>query len=184
MKERDVNRGSGKIIKGLAAGLAGGLAATFVMTQFQYAVTQISRSLEKEKGNEKSKSDSNSKEENDQSENATVKMAEKISENVFDHKLQKSEKELAGNALHYTFGTTMGGLYGMAAEIAPISKTGNGILFGTLLFLGADEIAVPAAGLSGPPAETPVSTHAYGLVSHLVYGLTADFVRRSVRRIL
>ena len=51
--------------------------------------------------------------------NATVKTAKAISENVFDHKLEKSEKEQAGNAVHYVFGTTVGALYGAASELMP-----------------------------------------------------------------
>jgi putative membrane protein len=162
------------ILKGLAAGLVGGLAATFVMTQFQTAVSKIGES-----SNGKDK-----KQKKEEGENSTVKTAEAISETVFDHKLEKSEKQPAGNAVHYGFGTTMGALYGAAAEVAPVTSIGYGLPFGTALFIGADEIAVPALGLSEPPTEIPLSKHAYGLASHLVYGLTADLVRRGVRNIL
>ena len=99
-------------------------------------------------------------------------------------KLKKSEKESAANAVHYIFGTTVGAVYGIAAEAAPITGAGYGLPFGTALFLGADEIAVPALGLSEPPTDIPMSTHAYGFASHLVYGLTADLVRRGVRKVL
>lgn len=170
------NKSGGNILKGLAAGVIGGLAATFVMTQFQTAVSSIGKSLnDKENGKDKNRKEG---------ENATVKTAEAISENVFDHELEKSEKQPAGNAVHYGFGTTMGALYGAAAEVAPFAAKGYGLPFGTALFIGADEIAVPALGLSKPPTETPLSTHAYGLSSHLVYGLTADLVRRAVRKVL
>ncbi|MEO6590194.1 MAG: DUF1440 domain-containing protein [Pyrinomonadaceae bacterium] len=161
------------VTKGLAAGLIGGLVATVVMTQYQKLVTQI--------GQPANSSDTKKKE---QGENSTVKTAKAISENVFDHKLKKTEKEQAGNAVHYVFGTTVGALYGAAAELMPASATGYGLGFGTALFIGADEIAVPALGLSEPPTEIPMSTHAYGLSSHLVYGLTAELVRRAVRKIL
>jgi uncharacterized membrane protein YagU involved in acid resistance len=57
-------------------------------------------------------------------------------------------------------------------------------LFGTGLFVAADEVAVPALGLSKSPREYPLSTHLYGLASHLVYGFTAEYVRRGVRRLL
>lgn len=170
-KEHDSN-----ILKGLAAGLVGGLAATFVMTQFQTAVSKIGESSNGE--------DKKQKKQKEASENATVKTAEAISENIFDHELEKSEKQPAGNAVHYGFGTTMGALYGAAAEAAPVTSFGYGLPFGTALFIGADEIAVPALGLSKPPTEIPLSKHAYGLASHLVYGLTAEMVRRGVRKFL
>jgi uncharacterized membrane protein YagU involved in acid resistance len=159
-------------LKGLAAGIVGGLVATFVMTQFQTTVTKLAAAAN---GPEEKK---------EEGENATVKAAEAISETFFDHKLAKTEKQPAGNAVHYGFGTTMGALYGLTAEALPAASIGYGLPFGTMLFLSADEAAVPAFGLSKPPTETPLSKHAYGLAAHLVYGLTTDLVRRGVRNIL
>jgi hypothetical protein len=46
---------------------------------------------------------------------------------------------------------------------------------------GADEVALPALGLSDKPAAYPLSMHLYGLVSHAVYGVTTGTVRRIVR---
>jgi hypothetical protein len=40
---------------------------------------------------------------------------------------------------------------------------------------------LPALGLSKPTTEYPLSTHAYALASHLVYGLTTEIVRGAVR---
>jgi hypothetical protein len=65
---------------------------------------------------------------------------------------------------------------GIGAERIPLP----GSLFGSVLFLGADELAVPALGLS-EAAESP-SSHLYGWASHLVYGLTTELVRRQVRQ--
>ena len=42
-------------------------------------------------------------------------------------------------------------------------------------------LAVPAAGLSGPPSKTPPVTHAYALASHLVFGSVSEGVRRGLR---
>jgi hypothetical protein len=56
-----------------------------------------------------------------------------------------------------------------------------GVPFGAILFAGADEVALPALGLSDKPAAYPLSTHVYGLVSHAVYGVTTETVRRIVR---
>ena len=108
------------ILKGLAAGLIGGLVGTIVMTQYQNLVTQIGKSANGDDKKEKKK-------EKEGSENATVKTAKAISETVFDHKLKKSEKETAGNAVHYVFGTTVGALYGAAAEAMPITAMGYGL---------------------------------------------------------
>jgi len=60
----------------------------------------------------------------------------------------------------------------------------NGLLMGTIVWWTADNIAVPAQGLGPPPEETPPSTHAYALASHLVYGFTTEFVRSLVRIVI
>ena len=115
---------------------------------------------------------------------ATVKAAKAISENVFGHKLKESEKKPAGAAVHYAFGSATGGLYGAAAEIAPQVTTGLGLPFGAAFWMVADEAVVPLLRLSKGPTEYPVSTHAYALASHLVYGLTTEVTRRAVRNII
>ena len=81
-------------------------------------------------------------------------------------------------------GATSGAVYGMAVEIRPKVTTGAELPFGAAVWLVADEVAVPAFGLSKPPWKIPLSTHAKALVSHFVYGLTTDAVRRVVRRAL
>ena len=73
------------VVKGTVAGLIGGLVASFVMTEFQTLLGALS---EEEKKSKKKKED----------EPANVKTAKAISENVFDHRLKKSEKETAGEA--------------------------------------------------------------------------------------
>jgi hypothetical protein len=117
----------------------------------------------------------------EQTDDATVKAASAISEGLFDHRLTKSEKKIAGPAVHYAFGTAVGGLYGAVAELAPEATTGAGLPFGAAFWLVADEGAVPLLGLSKGPTEYPLGTHAYALASHFVYGLTAEAVRRALR---
>ena len=155
MKRTDI----GSLLKGAAAGLIGGLVASFVMNEFQSLVSSFSQSKEK----------SGSKESD---EPATVRAAEGISEGVFDHELSKSEKETAGPAVHYAMGATSGLIYGAAAEIAPITTAGAGLPFGTAVWLIADDLAVPALGLSKPMTEYPLSTHAYG--AFVASGLRTD----------
>ena len=70
------------------------------------------------------------------------------------------------------------------AELAPQDTTGAGIPFGAVFWAVADEAAVPLLGLAKGPTGYPLSTHAYALASHLVYGLTAVLGRRAVRHVL
>jgi putative membrane protein len=157
------------IWKGLAAGAMAGLAATVVMTQFQNAWNSIA----------KPKEDAESKEKP-----ATVKTAEAISENVFGHDLKKKEQKAAGPVVHYSFGTAVGALYGMAAEMDWRFSMAGGLPYGTAVWLGADEIALPALGLAKGGREVPLSMHSYTLSSHLVYGATLEIFRRGFRRLL
>ncbi len=114
----------------------------------------------------------------------TIKTASAISEGLFHHTLTGDEKKLGGTLVHYSLGTGVGGLYGAAAEFAPEVTTGVGLPFGVVFWLVVDEGAVPLLGLAKGPAEYPLSAHAYALASHLVFGVTAEFVRRTVRRAL
>jgi uncharacterized membrane protein YagU involved in acid resistance len=82
--------------------------------------------------------------------------------------------------MHYTFGAVSGAAYGMLSHFVPITRAGRGALFGAALWAIADETMVPALGLSKGPAEYPLSTHVYGLASHLVYGMTTDATARSI----
>jgi len=78
-------------------------------------------------------------------------------------------------------GMLSGAIYGAVAEVLPIVRAGNGLLFGTILWWVADNTAVPAVGLSKRPSAYPPSTHAYALSSHLVYGFVTESVRRVLR---
>lgn len=177
---RNENPGGADVLRGLAAGLIGGLVASWTMNQFQTLTSKLMKEMEKSRGGQKKKEEQDKKEGDD----ATVKAASAISEGIFDHKLTKSEKKVAGPAVHFALGTITGGFYGVAAELAPIISVGAGLPFGAVFWLAADEAAVPALGLSKPPTEYPLSAHASALASHLVYGLTTDIVRRAVRRAL
>ncbi len=111
-----------------------------------------------------------------------MRAASAVSEGLFDHRLTRSEKKIAGPAVHYSLGTGVGGLYGVAAEIAPAITAYNGLPFAAAFWLVVDEGAVPLLGLSKGPTAYPLSTHVYALSSHFVYGLTAEVIRGAVRK--
>ena len=100
---------------------------------------------------------------------------------VLKRELQREEKGPAGDAVHYLFGTAAGGLYGVLAGKMPAARSGLGSLFGALLWLVSDEIAVPALGLAKPANQYPPSVHAASFGAHLVYGITTEVVRRGLR---
>jgi putative membrane protein len=120
----------------------------------------------------------------DPDEDSTVKTARIISRRVFHRELPEEQKERAGLAVHYAFGSTVGALYGALCEVVPALARGAGLPFGTAVWLGANEIAVPAFRLGKPPTRVPLSEHVFSLATHFVYGLTTDTVRRLIRRAL
>lgn len=164
------NQANGATVwKGVVAGLAGGLAGSWVMNQFQAQFSKLAPAPPPQV---------------EQGDDATQKTAAAVSDTLLHHRLTKEEKALAGPAVHYAFGSTMGAFYGAVAEIAPSTARAWGGPFGVALWIGADEIGVPVLGLAGKPTDSPLTTHAYALASHLVYGFTADAVRRAVRAAL
>jgi len=182
------DNGSGNVLKGLVAGLAGGLVASWTMNQFQAAWMRVASDSEKGHGAQSLQpsdgSTGNQAEDAKEQDDATVETAKVISRTVFGHELQENEKEPAGAAVHYVFGVATGGLYGALAEVTPQVTAGAGLPFGAAFWLIADEISVPLLGLSKGPTEYPVSTHVYAFASHLVYGVTAEFSRRALRQVL
>lgn len=118
----------------------------------------------------------------EQDDSATVATAKRISRKVFHHELTEQQEATAGQAVHYGFGTTMGAMYGAAAEMLPEVTCGGGLPFGAGLWLVADEVAVPALHLAPPPQRTPLMIHGGALLAHLVYGAVLEGVRSGVRR--
>lgn len=177
--------------KGCAAGIAGGLAATVVMTGFQSiwnaAMPKQNGNSESQRGSESNIQNRETRQAQSENDNPTTKVAHKIL-GVAGHELSPEGQKKGGMVVHYTFGTLMGAVYGTALEFAPRNyrrnAIGSGLLMGTALFAGADELALPALGLTGSPTESPASAHLYGLVSHLVYGATAGMVTRTLRKVM
>ena len=170
-------RHNSDVWKGFAAGLMGGLIASWTMNRFQDVWSKLA---EGPPTTEVSTAETQPTVQDD----TTVKAASAVSEGLFHHRLTEGEKKLAGPAVHYLLGTGVGGLYGASAELAPKVTAGAGLPFGAAFWLVVDEGAVPLLGLSKGPTSYPLTTHAYALASHFVYGLTAETVRRAIRNTL
>jgi putative membrane protein len=156
--------------KGLLAGLVGGLSALLSWTQFQYAWIKGSQSLKN--GNTKQQDQPDT--DDSAKEDATMKAAAKIAQ-FTGHQLSHQQEKTLGHVVHYSFGTLEGGIGTVTGM-----KGGNsglflpGLLFGSALFVAADEVALPKLGWSGKPSDYALSAHLYGLASHLVYGVTTE----------
>lgn len=148
--------------KGLLAGAAGGLIASFAMVKFSSLFMSGSNS---EQGQEDS----------------TVRAASAIVKALFHHELRPEQKVAAGPVIHYLFGSTMGATYGVLVEFWDEARTGWGLPFGAVVWLGAHVIVVPAFGLSKPITRNAPSAEAIEGAAHLVYGAMLESVRRSIR---
>jgi uncharacterized membrane protein YagU involved in acid resistance len=109
---------------------------------------------------------------------ATYKAADAASRALTGHAVARDDKPAAGSIVHYAFGGAVGAIYGAAAAQTDRVTAWGGVPFGATLWLIADEIGVPAAGLSKAPTEYPLSTHLSAFAAHLVYGATTETVRR------
>ncbi len=171
------------------AGLAGGVVASFVMNRFQEAWTAAAIGPSRlrfhfEQGGQIKKSARHRPWTVEKSESATSKAANALWRLVRGRSLHGRKRQRAGSALHYAFGAISGAVYGVAAERFPFVAVARGTAFGTVVWLFADEIFVPVAGLSKSPDKYPAAAHAQSLAAHFVYGAVTDGVRRRLRTAL
>ena len=162
-----------RLSRGILAGAAAGLVSAWVMNQFLVAWSKAQSALE-----------CPAKEAQSEGEDSTEKVADAIACAMTGRHLSKAAKKRAGPVVHYAFGSLMGGAYGALAEYSREARRGFGTMFGTVLFVGADEIVVPLLGLGKPPNEEPISSQASHLAAHMVYGASVEVVRRGLRKLM
>ena len=100
---------------------------------------------------------------------------------LFGARLSGPEAAQVGDAIHYALGSGSGAAYAAARPHIPLPAPARGLALGALLWLVADEIATPAAGLTPWARAFPWQTHARGLAAHLTYGLVTEGVLSAVR---
>ncbi len=91
-------------------------------------------------------------------------------------------KKVAAEGLHWTFGTLTGGVYGVVAEYQPRATAWQGGAFGLTLNRLAHEGILPRTNLVEPVPEQPAQERVSEWVTHLMYGVTTELVRRAVRK--
>lgn len=163
-------------LKGLAAGVAGGLVASWLMNKMWGVMSKAAETVVGDEARDQNGPRGK------QQDDPTMKTADAVARTVAGKKLTHKQKKTGGVLAHYAFGAVMGGIYGVAAEYSPAVKSLAGLPYGTALFVGADEIALPLLGLSANPTEYPLSKHLSGFGSHLVYGSTLEMARRLMRQ--
>lgn len=195
------------VLKGMAAGMIGGLIGSWLMNQ----VHTVSRALQRAGGysgngtprqrtgdppsatGRRAPANGQRKRSSRQSENtgeaeeaasdesATVRTAQMVSRRIARRELGFQQERLGGQIAHYGFGTVMGAIYGGLIEVMPKASTGWGLPFGLAVWLFGDELMLPLLGLGRKPTKVSLGLHAESFAAHLAYGLTSDTVRRLLR---
>jgi putative membrane protein len=177
------------VARGVATGIVAGIAATLVMDQFQRLAAYSHKEIDKHQklaagestwqiAHEQAQQEAVAA----QQEGSTEIVARKLASAV-GKPLPEEEKKTAGQAVHFIFGTLMGVVYCVTAEIIPEAASGGGTAYGTLLFLGADEVAVPTLRLAPPPTQSAPTDHLQHWAAHIVYGGSLELVRSLLRKI-
>jgi putative membrane protein len=169
--------------KGVLAGAIGGLVGSWTMNQFQ-ALLNLAGKKPDDGTDRKRERHPREQPASEEDGDATQRTASHLAHALLGRELTKQERDVAGPIVHYAFGSVSGGLYGAAAELSAHVSAGFGLPFAAVLWLAADEAAVPALGLSRPALDYPLSSHLSALAAHAVYGFTTELVRRSLRSAL
>lgn len=100
-------------------------------------------------------------------------LAKRLSDEVLRLTLTDAQKQRLAMSIHYGFGAVAGSMFGALVARAPYLTAGWGALFGTLVWLLADETGMPLMALSRPSQDYPWQTHARAFTAHLAYGAAA-----------
>ncbi len=161
----------------ILAGLIGGLAGAWAMSRF-------SAVWERAAGAGPLRQQTNLMHASPQEWDSTLNAATMLARRVLHHPLRDEQRDLGAVAVHYATGASMGAGYAVLREFLPSAGLGNGAIFGALLWLCAQEIAMPLLHLSGSPRQYSVAAQAQSLGEHLAYGISSELVRRAVQEAL
>lgn len=164
------------MLKGLVAGAIAGLAGTWAMSEVQRLWTLAADGSTPESAG--GRHDARDWQERSEGQNSNEIAAQAIARRVAGRPLTRDELEIAAPLVHYSFGAIVGALYGVYAEHREPRSGGAG--FGTAVWLGADEIAMPLLGLSESTARRPLEMHLQSLAAHLVFGGVTEATRRVI----
>lgn len=97
---------------------------------------------------------------------------------VSGHPVPEESMKIAEPVVHFLFGIAAGGVYALFVRKVPRVQAGYGMLFGFSFWLVAHKVGLPATGLSPTPAQMTLWEQGNEFVSHLIFGVSLEFVRR------
>ncbi len=107
-----------------------------------------------------------------------------LAEKIAGHTLPPTQKAITAESIHWGFGALAGAAYGGLAEYFPAATQKEGASFGLALAALTHENALPALGLSADPEHQTTREHTSEFATHVVYGVVTEVVRSGVRRFL
>ena len=102
-------------------------------------------------------------------------------EHIAGHPLDEQTKVIAAETIHWVFGAAAGGFYGVLAELYPQVTAKNGATFGLTLMSLTHQGALPVLGLSEPPEQQSFRENTSEATTHIIYGVVTEKVRAFVR---
>jgi putative membrane protein len=166
------------MLKGTLAGAIGGLAGTWAMSEAQRAWTCAVDGEVPESA--AGRHDARDWQERSEGQNSNEIAAQVVATRLIGRRLDRGELGVAAALMHYTFGATVGALYGAYAGRRIHNGTGIGI--GLTVWLLADEIAMPLLGLSNSTLRRPLEKRLQSIAAHIVFGMTIELTRGAVER--
>ena len=146
----------GALVRGLLAGGGG----TAVMTAYQTLV----------QGGERGGAEPESEVERWQQAPAPAKVAKRILEGVFGADVPAEKIPLLTQAMHWLYGSALGGVYGLVQGTIRANTVAAGLGFGAGAWALSYAQLVPM-GIYEPPWRYPARTLGVDLSYHLVYGV-------------
>lgn len=152
------------VLRDALAGLAGGLAGGAVQSHLVPRLLPVAPSPPEGRGEEH--------------ETADMRAARLFWQDLLGRQIPEHREAFAASLAHYALAGGIGAVYGVLAGRIDGASAGRGAALGVASWALGDELASPLLGLAEAPQRYPPSTHVYGLVSNVEYGMTTEAVRR------
>ncbi len=112
---------------------------------------------------------------------APAQVGERVMHGIFHRPLRLARAPVLTNVVHWSYGTALGGWFGILQDSLAIPRGVDGVLFGTLV-MASDYSTLPAMGIYKPAWKYSPKTLAVDLGRHLVYGIAVAATYRALDR--
>lgn len=99
-----------------------------------------------------------------------AEVAKRVIRGVLQREVSEDRTDTLNNAMHWTYGTGWGAVYGIVQGSLHAPTLRHGLGFGTLVW-GSSLVQLPALGLAPPVWKYPPAELGLDVSYHLVYGV-------------